>query len=184
MSLDKVVGMPQMQCFDKVIDVPVVQVVQVPRVQSVEKSVGMPQWQTVEKIVVFSAIQTVLSTQTSESFGHALVRQAAQATITEVLEVGSPPPPQSSPTMFITVPGVQAPQVVMKSVHPASEEHIAEEEICTGQLFPKEPAIAGALPGWPASLRRASISTKDSACGVLKRRTAPLVREMVELFVW
>merc|ERR1712107_906190 len=81
-----------LQYVDKVVDVPVVQVVQVPQVQVVEKTVEIPQLQIVEKIVEIPEIQTVQGTQTSESLGTAPVRQVAPAEIVEVVEIGAPLP--------------------------------------------------------------------------------------------
>ena len=49
------------------VDVPVVQVVQVPQVQVVEKTIEIPQLQIIEIIVEIPEIQTVQCTQTSES---------------------------------------------------------------------------------------------------------------------
>ena len=57
----------QLQLFDKVIDVPVVLVVQVPRVQVVEETVEIPQLQLVEKIVVIPEALTVQGAQTASS---------------------------------------------------------------------------------------------------------------------
>ena len=48
------------------VDVPVVQVVQVPQVQVVEKTIETPQLQIFEKIVEITEIQTVQCTRTSE----------------------------------------------------------------------------------------------------------------------
>merc|ERR1712135_264711 len=108
------------QYIDKVVDVPVVQVMQVPQVQVVEKTVEIPQLQIVEKIVEIPEIQTVQGTQTSESLGTAPVRQVAQAEIVEVVEIGAPLPAESAPPMFVTAPVLEAPPApVVEYVAPA-----------------------------------------------------------------
>ena len=56
-----------MQFPDKVIDIPVVLVAQVPQEQVVPETVGIPQLPFEEKIVVIPGIQTVHGPQTSES---------------------------------------------------------------------------------------------------------------------
>ena len=55
----KATEIPQLQFMDKVVDVPVVLVVQVPQVQVVEERVEIPQLQVVEKSVVI--LVTLLS---------------------------------------------------------------------------------------------------------------------------
>ena len=83
-TFQKTTEIHQVQFIDKVVDVFVVLVVQVPQVQVVEETVEIPQSQFVEKIVVIPEILTVQGAQTFESLGTAPVRQVAQAEIVEV----------------------------------------------------------------------------------------------------
>ena len=78
-TIQKTTDIPQSQCIDEMIDVPVVSVVQVPRACVVKKTVENPQFQTVEKSAEDPQTQTIQGTQTSESSGNASFLQAAQA---------------------------------------------------------------------------------------------------------
>ena len=80
-TLQKTTEVPQLQCTDKVVNDPVVQVVHVPQVQVVEKTAEIPQLHVVGKVVEIPEIQTVQGAQVSESVGTALVLQVAQAEI-------------------------------------------------------------------------------------------------------
>ena len=97
----------QLQCVDKMIDVPIVSVVQVPRVCVVEKTTEIPvttqrqnhmvqtvqmpmetpQLQIVEKTIETTETQTIQGTQTSESLGTALVCRVAQARTVKVVKI-------------------------------------------------------------------------------------------------
>ena len=97
------------------VDVPVVQVVQVPQVPVVEKTIEIAQLQTIEKIVDIPEIQTVQSTQFSESLETAPVLEMAPAEIVEGVEFGPPLPAESAPPMFATV---EPPPVVVEYIQP------------------------------------------------------------------
>ena len=94
------------------VDVPVVQVVQVPQVQVVEKTIEIPQLQTIEKFVDIPEIQTVQSTQYSENL-------ETPAEIVEGVEFGPPLPAESAPPMFATAPTVEPPRVVVEYIEPS-----------------------------------------------------------------
>ena len=64
-TIQQTIEIPQWQCPDKVINVPVVLVVRVPQSRVVEQTVDIPQLQLVEKMVEIPVIQTV-QTQISE----------------------------------------------------------------------------------------------------------------------
>ena len=81
---EKTVGIPQLECIDKLVDVPVVLVAQVPHVQVVAETVEISQLQAVEKIVETSETQTIQGARTSERSGTAPVRQVSQAGVEEV----------------------------------------------------------------------------------------------------
>ena len=65
--VEKTTEIPQFRVADKVVDVPVVLVVQAPQVQVPEKTVEISQLQAVEKIVETPETQTIQGIQTSES---------------------------------------------------------------------------------------------------------------------
>ena len=108
------------------VDVPVVQVVEVPRVQVVEKTIEIPQLQIIGEIVEIPEIQTVQCTQTCESLGTAPVREVAPADTVEVVELVPPLPAQSAPPMFATTPAVELPPVVVEDIQPTPmDEYVA-----------------------------------------------------------
>ena len=100
------------------VDVPVVQVVQVPQVQVVEKTIEIPQLQTIEKIVDIPEIQIVQSTQSSESLKTAPVLEMAPPEIVEGVEFGPPLPAESVPPMFATAPTAEPPPAVVEYIQP------------------------------------------------------------------
>ena len=122
-----------LQDADKVVDVPVVLVAQVPHVhvvaktaekpqllsdvqapqaQIVEKTVEEPQSQIVEKTAETPEIQMVRGTETSESSGIAPTRQMAHAEIVEAVVIEAPLPTESARPMFVTTPVLETPPVV------------------------------------------------------------------------
>ena len=76
---EKKVGIPQLECIDKVVDVLVVLVAQVPHVQVVAETVEISQLQAVEKIVETSETQTIQGARTSERSGTAPVRHRRES---------------------------------------------------------------------------------------------------------
>ena len=84
-TVQKTIETQQLQCIDKVIDVPVQLVAHVPRVEVVE-AVEIPQFQAVKKIgVIPETLETselqLEGTQTSESLNTAFLRRVTQAEI-------------------------------------------------------------------------------------------------------
>ena len=86
-KIQKTIEIPQAQDIDKVVDAPVVQVVQVPQVQVVEKTIEVPQLRNIEKFVEIPEIQTVQGTRTSESLDSDPVRQVSPAGCVEVVDM-------------------------------------------------------------------------------------------------
>ena len=107
------------------VDVPIVQVVQVPQVQVVKKTIEIPQLQTIEKIVDTPEIQTVQSTQSSESLETAPVLEMAPAEIVEGVEFWPPLPAESAPPLFAAAPTVGPPPVVVEYIQPSVVEYVA-----------------------------------------------------------
>ena len=70
-KVHETIEVPQLQSPDKVTDVPVVLVAQVPQVQVMAKTVEIAQLPFAEKIVMIPEIQTVQGPQTSESLNTA-----------------------------------------------------------------------------------------------------------------
>ena len=139
----------QLQCIDKMIDVPIVSVMQVARVCVVEKTTEIPvmmqrqnhmvqtvqmpmetpQLQIIEKTTETTKTQTIQGTQTSESLGTAPVCRVAQARAVKVVKIETPLPAESASPMFVSTPvsrdGVQqrtVEQVVDAPVPQAVEE--------------------------------------------------------------
>ena len=79
---------PPSQCIDKVVDVPVVLVVQAPQVQVSEKTVEISQLQAAEKIVETRETQTIQGVQTSESLNNDLDAKIKLLVEEELHEVG------------------------------------------------------------------------------------------------
>ena len=94
----KTVETPQLQCLDRVIDGPVVQVEQVPQSHVAEKTVEIPQFDAVEKIVETPVIQT----------GHGTHDRIQQRNV-EGIEIETPLPTESASPIFVSTP---VPQVV------------------------------------------------------------------------
>ena len=86
--VEKTTEIPQLRVADKVVDVPVVLVVQAPQVQVSEKTVEISQLQAMEKIVETSETQTIQGARTSERSGTAPVCQVSQAGVEEVHATG------------------------------------------------------------------------------------------------
>ena len=86
---------PLIQYIDKMVDVPVAQVVQVLQVRDTQS-------QTTEKIIEIPEIQTIQSSRTSEVLGTAPGRHVAVSEVVEVVKLGPPLPAESAPPMFVT----------------------------------------------------------------------------------
>ena len=107
----KTIETQQLQCIDKVIDVPVVSVaqapqllsdVQAPTMQVVEKTVEDPQLQIVVETAKTPETQMIQGTRTSESLGNAPVYQATQAGHVEEVEIGASIPSESASPVFVS----------------------------------------------------------------------------------
>ena len=88
-TVQKTIETQQLQCIDKVSDVPVVSVVPAPQVQVSEKTVEISQLQAAEKIVETRGTQKIQSTQTSEKLGTAPACRSTQAEIVQAVEIGA-----------------------------------------------------------------------------------------------
>ena len=113
-TIQKTTDIPQLQCIDKVIDVPVVSVAQAQQMQIAEKTAEIPLLQIVKKTVETPEVQTVRCTQTSESLGTAPFCQAAQAETVEQRQnhmVQTVQMPMETPQLqIVDVTGSQTPE--------------------------------------------------------------------------
>ena len=114
----------QLQCIDKMIDVPAVPVMQIPcvcveeemieipvmmqrqnhMVQTVQMPMETPQLHIIEKATETTETQTIQDTQTSESLCTAPVCQVAQTRAVKVVKIETPLHAESASPMFVSTP--------------------------------------------------------------------------------
>ena len=145
-NVQKTIEIRQLQFTDKLVDVPAVLVVQVPRVQVVVETVEIPQLPFVEKIGEITESRTVQDTQASESVDTALVRQVTQAEMVDVVEIGA----EFASPIFVTAPVVKGKlghgESVLVGINKLSHDtaggvHVGKDDLDDGMFGHAEASI-------------------------------------------